>query len=97
MSVPDNASPINAPNGVADPDATTSRNPAGACRHLTLPGPAPAAEQVLQTVGRYEIVGEITRGGMGVVYRATDPALNREVAVKVVRTACRQSLETIRR
>ncbi|HEY7330524.1 MAG TPA: serine/threonine-protein kinase [Gemmataceae bacterium] len=34
--------------------------------------------------GRYALGDEIARGGMGVIYRATDTALDREVAVKVL-------------
>ena len=35
-------------------------------------------------IGKYEIVGKIGQGAMGEVFRAHDPALNRDVAVKVI-------------
>jgi serine/threonine-protein kinase len=35
-------------------------------------------------IGKYEIIEQVGEGAMGVVYRATDPVLNRPVAVKVM-------------
>ena len=37
-----------------------------------------------ETFGRYTVIGQLGRGAMGVVYLASDPMLNRQVAVKTV-------------
>ena len=39
-------------------------------------------------LGRFEVQGEIGRGGMGAVLRGRDPALGRELALKVLLTRC---------
>ena len=37
-----------------------------------------------RTIGRYEVLERVGRGGMGVLYRGRDPVLDREVAIKVM-------------
>ena len=46
-----------------------------------MPPPAPLPD----TIGRYRIEAILGRGAMGLIYRAHDPAIDRKVAIKLVR------------
>lgn len=49
--------------------------------------PDPATDGAPLQLGRYSIGRKLGAGGVGVVYRATDPSLDREVAIKLLKTA----------
>jgi CheY-like chemotaxis protein len=59
-----------------------SSDPAGSMASISLESPLASGEML---GGRYEIRGELGRGGMGLVYRAFDRELGEEVAIKLVR------------
>jgi tetratricopeptide (TPR) repeat protein len=75
-------SPSNGSSGPAavEPDADTPTR-TGSRKRM----PTRRSLQTGSTVGRYIVLERIGQGGMGVVFRAYDPRLQRELALKVVR------------
>ncbi len=99
------------PEGLADgmcPECFGSRVPGGAnpapaaTIRLTIPEgledtDAEFMPGTSQTFGDYELLGEIARGGMGVVFKARQRSLNRVVALKMIRSERLAGADDIRR
>jgi tRNA A-37 threonylcarbamoyl transferase component Bud32 len=62
---------------------------------------SPPAESISMPVatrlGNYDLLAEIARGGMGVVYKARQHQLNRTVALKMIRTGHLATAEDVKR
>jgi hypothetical protein len=57
----------------------------------------PAPGTLIGYVGDYDLIHEIGRGGMGIVYKARQISLNRPVALKMIRSAALASENELRR
>jgi predicted Ser/Thr protein kinase len=69
-------------DGGQAPRTTTVLPPRTESKEISLTGTLEAGEHI----GRYVVLNRIGEGGMGVVYAAHDPNLNRRVAIKVLRS-----------
>ena len=58
---------------------------------------APAAAVRLKYFGDYELLHEIARGGMGIVWKARQSSLQRDVAIKMIRAGALASSEEVER
>ena len=55
------------------------------------------AQPKLKQIGKYDVIDVVGRGGMGVVYKAVDPAIGRTVAIKMMTGAFADDADLLNR
>jgi serine/threonine protein kinase/Tfp pilus assembly protein PilF len=91
---------LNAPNAIFCGKCTTPLKPSEdvPIEHTeTLQAPREELTSGSTFAGRYQIIEELGRGGMGWVYRALDKKLNEEVALKLIKPEIASDKKTVQR
>jgi serine/threonine-protein kinase len=83
------------PSGISQPPPPVAARPAHPPVDSTVPSRNGQAAPT--TLGRYQIVKEVGRGAMGVVYLGKDPTLQRSVAIKTMRLDELDNMEEVKR
>jgi eukaryotic-like serine/threonine-protein kinase len=74
-------------HALVEPPGAAQRKPS------TLPGVRPGADPAIARVGRYEVCERLGRGGMATVFRAHDPSIGRDVALKFLHASLCQNAD----
>ena len=95
------ASPLtaSAPSSPADSHVPTSRpgDPASSFATETMRAPVHELTTGSTFAGRYQVIEELGRGGMGRVYKVHDTELNEKIALKLLRPELAADPETVER
>lgn len=92
-------------NGISDHRPSESDRNGAIARiavaHLSDPAPPVSTDSpqipILPESTRYQLIGEVARGGMGAIFEGRDLDLGRDLAVKVIRDEHRDHPEMVRR
>lgn len=97
MTLPASSSPASSAPGTPTSTADSDTELADRLLEGRLKARLFGATPVPVTIGPYRLDGQLGAGGMGVVYRAHDPELGRDIALKVMHPDLGEAAERIRR